>query len=583
MLLTAIIFMSVSIIIVFGLSTPIIKQMFLSRDIWGAKQSYYLSEAGTEDVLYRLKDATMSSKLGTSETLSLNGYEVVTQITTDGNEKIVTTLSDQNDYKKSIEAKVTQGTGVSFNYGIQAGNGGFVITGGSFVDGNVYSNGDIFGGSGVHVYGSAIAASGGSVFEDETNESPATPPSSITFNNAGASRDFAQSFQPSTTSALQKISLYIKKTNYPADFVVSLMTNSSGNPGSVIATSVLSADKVTTNFGWVDFVFNKDVKLNKDTTYWFVITGNVGRNKTSLDKYTVGANNLYTRGIAKTGLDGTWSSTNLDAYFSIYFSSVSGKIFGNEGNYFYIGATSTDIAWAGDVSHVGSVGNIYCLSGTNNVNGKACDTSRGVPGPMPMPISQPNIDQWKSEAETGGTYNGNYAVDWDGDILGSRKITGNLTVNGGGTLMVTGTIWIQGNLIVTGGGKIKIAPSMGAKSAVLVVDGYASIDGGAQFEGSGVAGSYPIVVSTSKCPDSTSCAANNSAVHLSGGAGAVVLNAPYGKVDIVGGSGVRSASGNMIYIDGGGKVTYDAGLVSPSFSSGPSGGWNISSWKELEN
>jgi len=29
-------------------------------------------------------------------------------------------------------------------------------------------------------------------------------------------------------------------------------------------------------------------------------------------------------------------------------------------------------------------------------------------------------------------------------------------------------------------------------------------------------------------------------------------------------------------------ITYDSGLADLNFSSGPSGGWNISSWQEVE-
>ncbi len=584
MLLTAIIFMMVSLIIIFGISTPTIKQVFTSRDIWSAKQSYYLSEAGAEDVMFRLKDSTFASKLGTTETLSIDGYDAVTQIANNTNGKTITTLSDQNDYKKSVETKVVMGSGTSFNYGILTGNGGFTMTGGSSVVGNVYSNGDILGGSGVHITGSAIAASGGGVFEDENNKTPLPPSSSITFNNTGASRDFAQSFQPGTTSAIQKIRIYIKKTNSPASFEVDLMSDSSGNPGSVLAESTLSSGLVTTNYGWIDLVFSPTIILTKNTTYWLVIKGDVKSGKTSTNIYTIGANNLYGRGQAKTGVTGgTWNTTSLDGYFSLYLSSVHGKIFGNEGDYFYIGSTSTDMAWAGNVSHVSLVGNLYCQSGTNNANGKVCNTGKELPGTMPMPVSEANIDQWKAEAVLGGTHSGNFSVDWDGDILGPRKITGNLTVNGGGTLMITGTVWVQGNIIVSGGGKVKISPSLGAKSAIILTSGYASIDGGAQFEGSGTAGSYPIVVSTSVCPNTTSCATNNSAIYLSGGAGAVVLVAPNGKVNVNGGSGARSISGNSIYISGGGTVTYETGLANLSFSSGPSGGWSISGWRELEN
>ena len=586
MLLTTMVFMMVSLIIIFGLTTPIIKQLLVSRDIWSAKQSYYLSEAGAEDVMYRLKDSNFSSKLSDAvpEILIIDGYQAVTEISGDiYSGRTIITQSNQDGYKKTIETSVIQGAGTSFNYGILTGEGGFVLTGGSSVVGNIYSNGNIFGGSGVHITGSAIAASAGEIFKDETNETPTTPPNGIVFNNTkDTSRDFAQSFQPGTTSAVQRISIYIKKTNSPGNFVVNLMSNSSGNPGSVLTTGTLLANQVTTNYGWVDLTFAQNITLTKDTTYWLVIQGTANNN--SSDTYTIAANNTYSKGMAKVGKVGsTWYNTNptgLDGYFSVYLGSTPSRIFGNEGDYFYIGSSSTDIAWAYDVSHVSMTGSLRCKIGTNNANGKVCNTSYDIPDTLPMPVSQANIDQWKAEAVAGGApYNGNFVVDWDGDILGPRKITGNLTVNGGGTLLVTGTLWVQGYIIVTGGGKIKLSPSLGGNSVIILSDKYVQVDGGGQFEGSGTVGSYPVIVSTSICPNTTPCS-NGSAVSLSGGAGAVVLNAPFGKVSINGGSGARSVSGNSIYISGGGSVTYETGLANLSFTSGPSGGWEISGWGE---
>ena len=173
MLLTAIIFMMVSLVIIFGLSTPIIKQIFASRDIWSAKQSYYLSEAGAEDVLFRLKDATYSQYIGSVESLSLNGYGATTTLSgslsgIDG--MTVTALSDQNGYNKKIQAVVKQGSGVSLVYGVQAGQGGISFTSSGKIIGNVFSNGNIIStNSAAAITGSAIVANSADIITDQTN------------------------------------------------------------------------------------------------------------------------------------------------------------------------------------------------------------------------------------------------------------------------------------------------------------------------------------------------------------------------------------------------------------------------------
>jgi hypothetical protein len=586
MLLTAIVFMMISFVIVFGLATPIIKQILSSRDIWGAKQSYYLSEAGIEDVTFRIKNGETDNG---SKFLYIDGFEnevLVYKDSLTGNYTITTNGSDYNGYQRKIEATVTQSQGVSFNYGIQTGNGGFTITGGSRIVGNVYSNGDILGGAGIRITGSAVAAAGGiGIFKDQSNEISLPPPYGITFNNTGNTRDFSQSFQPSTTSAINKISIYIKKTNSPSDFSVKLMSNNNGVPGTQLAVATLNAGSVSTNYGWVDLVFTSNPILNSSTTYWFVIVGDTKSNKTSTNTYTIGANTSYSLGVAKIGTaGGVWNNTSpsgLDGYFSLYLGSAPAQIWGNGGDYMYIGSTSTDIVWSSSIKHISTPGKIYCQVSSNNAGGKTCDTSRSNPETLPMPVSESNIDQWKSEAESGGSTS-TLNIDWRGGVIGNKKITGNLTVSGGGTLLITGTVWVQGYITVSGGGKIKLSPSLGPNSAVILTDKYAKIDGGGSFEGSGTTGSYPVVVSTSVCPSTTPCAENNSAISLSGGAGAVVLIAPFGKININGGSGARAVTADSIYISGGGIVTYETGLANLSFSSGPSGGWSINSWGELE-
>lgn len=589
MLVTSVVFMLVSLIISFGLTTPIIKQLLSTKDIWGAKQSYYLSEAGIEDVMFRLKDSTYNSKLSTEEMLSINNYETITTISTDtltGNKMIKTSESNYDGYKRKIGAEVTQSEGVSFNYGIQTGNGGFFITGGSKVIGNIYSNGDIIGGAGVRITGSAIAAAGGlGIFKDQSNEIPLPPPSGITFNNTGNTRDFAQSFRPSTTSPINRISIYIKRTNWPANFTVKLMTDNGGVPGTQIASTVLNTNNVSTNYGWVDLVFTSSPVLNSGNNYWFVIVGDTKSGKTSTNTYTVGANTAYTLGNAKVGTaGGVWNNTiptGLDSYFSLHLGSSPAQIWGNEGDYMYVGSTSTDIVWSSTVKHISTPGTIYCQYGELNADGKICNTERSNPSTLPMPVSQANIDQWKLEAESGGSTT-TLNIGWAGGTIGNKRITGNLTVSGGGTLIVTGTLWVEGYVTVSGGGKIKLSPSLGQNSAVILTDKYAQINGGGTFEGSGTPGSYPVLVSTSVCPSTTPCTDNNSAISLSGGAGAVILIAPFGKISINGGSGARAVTGDSIYISGGGVVTYETGLAELSFSSGPSGGWSIDGWGELE-
>ena len=117
-------------------------------------------------------------------------------------------------------------------------------------------------------------------------------------------------------------------------------------------------------------------------------------------------------------------------------------------------------------------------------------------------------------------------------------------------------------------------PAYGPNSGAIVSDGYVVINGGATFSGSGQSGSYPFLITTSACPVASGCGGNN-AISLSGGAGTVALIAQNGTVTINGGSSLKAVTANQIIMDGGATLTYDSGLISENFSSGPGGSWGF--------
>jgi hypothetical protein len=230
--------------------------------------------------------------------------------------------------------------------------------------------------------------------------------------------------------------------------------------------------------------------------------------------------------------------------------------------------TVSGTAQAHTVNYTNATGEIYCQVGTGN--NKTC-LSQPDPAYIAFSVSEANIEDWKAEAEAGGIYNGNYSVGWAGATLGPKKIVGNLSVSGGGILTVTGTLWVTGNITLNGGGTIQLASSYGSDDGVLVADGSISISGGGHATGSGVEGSYIMMLSTST---------SSSALSVSGGAGAVIVYAPYGTINISGGASLKQATGYQMLISGGSSITYESGLANSNFSSGPSGSWSISGWGE---
>ncbi len=121
--------------------------------------SFYASESGVEDMAYRL---IAGMDVDAQEVLVLNGATATTTntfVSADDRFDIVAAGEFSNTYKSSA-VSLYAGVGASFNFGVQTGNGGFELTNGSSVQGNVFSNGNITktGGGNAWIYGDAIAA-----------------------------------------------------------------------------------------------------------------------------------------------------------------------------------------------------------------------------------------------------------------------------------------------------------------------------------------------------------------------------------------------------------------------------------------
>lgn len=154
-MLTAILFFTfISSAIMFGIINPIIKQVRIGLDLIQSKESFFLAESATEDVLYRLQNRKI---VDATEYLSLNGAFATTTIgnITNGKEVIVT--ASKRESTRKVKTTVALGTGVAFNYGVQSGQGGFRLYNSSSITGNVFSVGPVIG-DGNMIYGDVISA-----------------------------------------------------------------------------------------------------------------------------------------------------------------------------------------------------------------------------------------------------------------------------------------------------------------------------------------------------------------------------------------------------------------------------------------
>lgn len=578
MIIALLFFVVASTFVTNGLTGPTAREYRTSSESLTSKQGYFLAESGVEDAFYRLKN---SMTLPSSTTITLNGSSATTTITDlGGGTKQISSDGAVGESNRSVDLRVATGAGISFNYGVQVGEGGLDLQGSGTVIGNVYANGPITGDSSGIITGTATSANSPALTADQSNGS-GTPANNITFGNASSTQDIAQSFELATSSPINKIQLYIKKVGSPSNATVKIMNDVSGSPGTVqYASGTLTASTVTTSYGWIDIALTSSPVLSTATPYWIVVDASNSTTK----YYVVGASTGgYASGIAKIGQSpSTWGATTpstVDLFFKIYLGGFTGLIRGNSGsvwNPLHIGTVSGN-AYANMINYTNVTGTAYCTSGGNTTSSGTVTPCTPATDPtfQPFPISDANIASWKSDASAGGIITGAYSVGWAGATLGPKEITGNLTVSGGGILTVSGPLYVKGNLSLSGGADIVLASSYGTNDGVIVVDGTISITGGGHATGSGTTGSYIMILTTNTSLNTTTPAAL-----ISGGAGAVIVYAPNGLAKITGGASLKEITAYQVKIDGGSTLTYETGLANLNFSSGPSGSYTVSEWKE---
>ena len=257
-------------------------------------------------------------------------------------------------------------------------------------------------------------------------------------------------------------------------------------------------------------------------------------------------------------------------------ATVTGSAFSAGGliNNVDIGQAGAGDARANQVTNSTIEGNLYCQTGSGN--NKACNTSQADPTPVAMPITQEMFDKWKSDAELGGTIIGNLTIT-EPSSLGPKKITGDLAIND--DLEITGTIYVVGNITTQNNAEVSLSSSYGDTGGIIVTDGRVTLSNNVMFFGSGSPTSYVLLATTSACP--SGCGTSN-AMEVLNNVGAILVSAQNGTVHLNNNVGLSEVVGNKIVVDNSATVNYTLGLANTSFTSGPSGGWGIKSWEEIE-
>lgn len=155
--------------ILFFLLASVTLTYLISRNVWSdlsahrvfvdSKKSYLTALAANEDMAYRFVTGITPDN---TESIELNGVGATSTVIYSAVDDVYTVVSkgDSNNAFRATAIELAVGSGASFNFGVQTGNGGFEMTNGSSVQGNVFSNGTIekTGGGTATVYGDVIAS-----------------------------------------------------------------------------------------------------------------------------------------------------------------------------------------------------------------------------------------------------------------------------------------------------------------------------------------------------------------------------------------------------------------------------------------
>ena len=526
-----------------------------------------LAEAGVDKAVYELNQDSGYS--GENDTALGNGTFNISVASIDNNTKRLTVTSFVPDSTNPTSTRVIQAnvginsSVVSFRYGVQIGEGGVEMSNGSRIEGNLFSNGDVSG-SGTITGDATVAVGTDSVADQQWS----VQNSSFNIGDTSSHANVAQSFKPSASASLAKVSINVKKIGNPSDITIKLVTDNNGKPSkTVLASGTISASMVTTSYGFAEATLDSTPSLTENQTYWIIAIASV--NASNYFIWGRDSNGGYSRGAAKSSSNWnaqspSWSSITGDLGFRVYLSGILTSL---------SGITVQGNAWAQSLSNCTIGGNAsYQTTSTCNVTGTSYPGTTPAT-PVPLPISDAQIADWEATAESGGTIQGPYSP--SGSVtLGPKKINGDLNITNGASLTLTGPIWVNGNVTFSNNASLIVSTSVGNSGAIIIADatgntavkGIVNLSNNVDISGNGNANSFPMIISTNT---------GHEAIELSNNADSVILYAPYGAIEVSNGASANQITARSLELENNATISYVSGLQNASFSNGPGGSWAV--------
>lgn len=156
--------------------------------------------------------------------------------------------------------------------------------------------------------------------DGETEDDTQTTVTGAADQTIGTSTWKAATFTTTTAGRLTKVELNLKSNTGTAPIIVEIYTNSSGAPGTKLATSSIKNSSVTGSYAYLTARFVEAPLLANATAYWIVAyqqtegTGN----------YHWSSTTAATTSLTSADSGGTWSATSYDLNFKTHLSTDGG-------------------------------------------------------------------------------------------------------------------------------------------------------------------------------------------------------------------------------------------------------------------
>lgn len=546
-----------------------------------AEKATGLAEAGADKALQSL-NSTGGSYTGEAETTLGDGSYSVTITSKDAATKVIEAAGYipnkiKPKVKRVVRVEASRGVGVSFAYGVQVGEGGLELGNNNIVNGSIYSNGSITAGSTNIVTGDAWVAGGQQAIADQQTDCDGSNCQDFFFgkNVSGENRlDIAQSFRPQTSNVLNKVSLKLRKIGTPPDTTVRILSDSGGNPNknSVLATGTLFSSLVTSTYGWIDVTFSATPNLTAGTNYWIMI--DTSSNSTNYwswqndlaQSYNCSPLTCSPKWSANWSASSpVWTGFSGDLSFKTYMGGVINSISGGLNINMDAHANTLNGLTVGRDAY-------YQTIISTTVSGSSCPNSHCHPGsadppPKIFPISDANITQWKTEATAA---NPALAALVCGLTWGPGKFTGNITLGNDCTITVKSPIWITGNVSLGNNNTFRLSSEYGTTSGLILIGGKYILGNNNHFGGTGQGSSLLMAMTTFDSRTN-----NEDAIDVGNNGNTGVFYADKGIIDPGNNNTFKELTAWKIRLANNAIITYETGLSSTLFSSGPSGSYSL--------